>query len=446
MFQAMLADRFKLVGHNETQAMPAYKLTAGKRPALKKAEGSGDTGCKFTIQAPQPPTPGAQAAGAPVLTVPSFVYTCRNMTMTAFADGMRGMIMAQQVLNGNPVVDQTELKGAWDFDFKYSMRMPIAGAASDTVTIIDAVEKQLGLKMDVIKLPMTVFEVDHVARRPTENSPGVTESLKATEPPSEFEVADIKPTDPEFRGMRFQIQPGGRVNFQGITLKFLIQQAWNINEDLLVGAPKWMDTDRYDVIAKASTTGPGAATDRDAVFLMVRSLLADRFKLTTHNEDRPVAAYTLLAVKPKMKKADPNSRTRFKEGPPADGKDPRIANPTLSRLITFQNTTMAQFAEQLQSTAGGYIRTPVSDATGLEGGWDFTLNFSPAGILQGGGGRGRGGDTGEAAGAMPTAAEPVAGLTVFEAVEKQLGLKLELQKRPISVLVIDHVERKPTDN
>lgn len=118
----------------------------------------------------------------------------------------------------------------------------------------------------------------------------------------------------------------------------------------------------------------------------------------------------------------------------------------LGRLVTCQNVTMAQFAEMLPVIAPGYIQTKVVDATGLEGGWDFTFSFSPVGVLQLGGG-GRGGDGGGAAGGAGTeASEPSGGLSLLDAVVKQLGLKLEQQKRPTPVLVIDRVERKPTDN
>src|SRR5580692_5174167 len=109
---------------------------------------------------------------------------------------------------------------------------------------------------------------------------------------------------------------------------------------------------------------------------MLRMLLADRFRMVTHTEDRPVNAYTLTAANPKLKKADPLSRTGCKEGPGPDGKDPRIANSVLGRLVTCQNITMAQFAKQLPTLAGGYIYTPVLDATGIDSGWDFTVSFS----------------------------------------------------------------------
>jgi uncharacterized protein (TIGR03435 family) len=101
--------------------------------------------------------------------------------------------------------------------------------------------------------------------------------------------------------------------------------------------------------------------------------------------------------------------------------------------------SMAKFAEMLMGLAPGYIHAPVLDATGLEGTFDFTLSFSTAGQLQSGGRRG--GD-----GAAAQASDPNGALSLLDALPKELGLKLELQKRPVRVLVIDHVEQRPTDN
>jgi uncharacterized protein (TIGR03435 family) len=110
--------------------------------------------------------------------------------------------------------------------------------------------------------------------------------------------------------------------------------------------------------------------------------------------------------------------------------------------------TMTQFAALLNSIASGYIQgQPVLNETGLEGAWDFTLNFSVAGMV--GGGRGmvimRGGDAGPGGGAN-AASDPSGGLSLNDALTKQLGLKLETQKRPAQVVVIDRMEPKPTDN
>jgi uncharacterized protein (TIGR03435 family) len=149
----------------------------------------------------------------------------------------------------------------------------------------------------------------------------------------------------------------------------------------------------------------------------------------------------LSAGKPKLKKADPSNRTGCKEGPGPDGKDPRIANPILSRLITCQNMTMAQFADQLPNLASGYAHVTVLDETGLTDAYDFTLNFSAIGLLRGGA------VPGQPAGAEGAgASDPNGALSLPDAVSKQLGLKLELKKRPMPVLVIDHIEEKPTEN
>jgi uncharacterized protein (TIGR03435 family) len=152
-----------------------------------------------------------------------------------------------------------------------------------------------------------------------------------------------------------------------------------------------------------------------------------------------------------MKKADPSERTKQAEGPGADGKDPRTATPSRSRLSMFQNVTMDQFADKLEGISA-YLSTPVINATNLEGSYDFTISYSPVGATGFGGaglnGGGRGGPPGpEANGpASSDAAEPNGAITLFEAIEQQLGLKLVEDKRPVTVYVIDHVEAKPTDN
>ncbi len=106
--------------------------------------------------------------------------------------------------------------------------------------------------------------------------------------------------------------------------------------------------------------------------------------------------------------------------------------------------TMAQFAASLKEMAGGYIQNrDVLDATGLEGAWDFSFSFSNASLSAGPRGGAVAG-AGDASG-VPTASTPDGSLTLPEAFEKQLGLKLEMTKRPGPVLVIDHIEQKPTD-
>jgi len=458
MLQALLADRFKLVIHNDSRPIAAFALKASKRPSLKETDGSGTSGCNFTVQnnAPQsdgPPTGPRQ--------VPVIVYTCNNTTMAAFADGMPSMAGAGQYLTNKLVVDQTELKGAWDFTFRFTPKLPAAMATTgENIPLFDALEKQLGLRLEQATTPMPVIVVDSVNQRPTDNPPDVTKSFPPL--PTEFDVAEIRPAVPAPSGGRGGAQQAraeiknGRIYLPGITLKNLITVAWDVNGDeLLSGAPKWLDSERFDVIAKAPAgVAIGDLTPQrtsmpfnlDALRPMIRSLLVDRFKLAVHMEDRPVPTYTLVAAKPKLKKADPASRTKWQEGTITDTKD-KNANATLGRLVTCQNVTMAQFAEMLPGIAPGYLRTKVVDGTGLEGGWDFTFSFSPAGLFENRGGRGGDeGGGGGGGGAVPEASLPSGALSLFDAVTKQLGLKLEMQKRPMPVLVIDHVEQKPTDN
>jgi len=113
-------------------------------------------------------------------------------------------------------------------------------------------------------------------------------------------------------------------------------------------------------------------------------------------------------------------------------------------VISCQNVTMAQFSELLLGLAPAYLPIPVEDGTGLAGAWHFTFAFSPFGAAgQGGGGRGvRDGGVAPPNGST----DPTGAMTVFDAVNKQLGLKLEMRKRAMPVLVIDHVEEKPVDN
>ena len=343
------------------------------------------------------------------------------------------------------MVDKTGLEGSWDFDITWTPAPLLGLAGADGISIFDAVDKQLGLKLEEQKLPLPVIVVDSANEKPTDNPAGVTTALP-TPPPAEFEVADIKPSPPGANPGGQGLLPGGRIDLRGYPLKILIQIAWDINnpDETLVGAPKFVDSARFDIIAKASsvTSGPASAQqiDIDALRVMFQALLIDRFKMKVHYEERPVNGYVISALKPKLQKADPANRTGCHEGPGADGKDPRIANPILSRLLTCQNMTIAQLADQLPALANGYVHTPVLDTTGLTDPYDFTLSFSAIGVLQ------FGNSGQQPAGTEGNASDPSGGISLPDAMNKQLGLKMELKKRPMQVLVIDHVEEKPTEN
>ena len=453
MLQNLLAERFSLVVHNDTKPLAAYAIRRGEKVLMKRSAGSDTPGCKL-IPPLEPPQGAPTAPGA--LTT----YACHNVSMAELADQLRNMILATtpgyaptRALNGYPVVDQTELKGGWDFDIKYS---------PEVVTLFAAFEKQLGLKLELTKIPMPAIAIDSVNENPTPNlndDPTGAAAKMPAPPPLEFEVADIRPSDPNppqgpAGGDCFYC-PGGRLHISRFTMSDLIATAWNLNgnyDSRVIGLPKSLEKVNWDIIARVSTMTPvnapangigngqppGQQMDFDSVRIMLQALLKDRFKLTVHQEMRQFNGYALVAVRPKLKPADPDHRPGCKEGPGPDGKDPRTTNPQARRLLTCLSMTVAEFAAELPNRAGDYFAQypgKVVDATRLEGTYDFTLNFSPLGIATGGGAAN--GAPGEATG-YP--------ISLQEAIEKQLGLRMEPQKNPATVLVVDHIEEKPTEN
>jgi uncharacterized protein (TIGR03435 family) len=424
MLRTLLADRFQLAVHSETRPLPAFVLTVGRTPRFKPSVASTDDsehGCQYQ----QPKTP----ASADTMIV---TFSCHAVTMEYFAQFLHEVA-------GNylprPVVDFTGLKGTWDFDISWNYRAPKTDDSG--ITVFDAL-KQLGLKVESKSAPLPAVIVDIACETPTANSPGL-EKLLPPPTPAAFEVAVIKPSSPNEKHFGIGLN-GGTINITHGSPETLIAFAWDIDKEMIADSPKWLSQDFYDVMGKAaesaSPNGPPTSAapdiDVDDIKEMLQSLLADRFKLVVHQEERPFDSYTLLATSPKMKKADPANRAscRVVWG---DEKDPSI------EVLTCQNTTMSQFARQFQSTASGYFKSPVLDATHLEGAYDFVLRFNSLRDVQA---RATPPPSADAA----VASDPGGAISLFDAVDKQLGLKLEKQKRPTPMLVIDHVEQKPTEN
>lgn len=449
MMKALLADRFKLVVHEDKAPMPGYALRAGKKPSMKPGDGSGDTGCRIQErQATNGPGGGGmlmtsingqvtRIALGPGATID---YICRNMTMESFVEGMRTMI--GNGIGSKAILNETELEGKWDFNLHFSLGFGGGMNGQDRITFQDAVDRQLGLKLADITVPTPVIVIDSVERKPTPNPPGTAEALPPLKSTAVFDVATIRPSDSGAFGGSSNWNRN-RYTAQNVFLGNLVVQAFRtgniplLNRDTLVGLPGFADNVRYDI--SATTSSPDGVQD---LAPMLRALLEDRFKMKWHNEERQMDAYTLVAVKPKMKKADPASRSHCIRGNGPAGSPPG------TQTMTCQNITMDDFVDQLTG-AGPGLNWPVKNSTALDGSWDFTLTYGrgpmPA-MAAGappppppGGGEGRGGAAGEAS-------DPGGTLTIFEAVEKQLGLKLEMQKRSEPVVVIDHLEQTPTEN
>jgi uncharacterized protein (TIGR03435 family) len=240
-----------------------------------------------------------------------------------------------------------------------------------------------------------------------------------------FEVAAIKPTALDWSGGRFvRMQTAQQFVARGHALKTLIAAAYNLSPKAISGGPAWIDSDRYDILAK---TPGGVRPNLDEQMSMLRKLLAERFSLTFHREQKELSIYALAVGK---------NGLRLKESmwlPDASPEGPPplifVVSPQLVRL-PGRSATMAELASVLQRAA---LDRPVVDKTGLSGRYDFDLEWTPDETQFGG-----------ALGRSPNADEaPKPGL--FAAIQQQLGLRLEATKGPVEALVIDRAER-PTEN
>jgi uncharacterized protein (TIGR03435 family) len=252
-----------------------------------------------------------------------------------------------------------------------------------------------------------------------------------------FDVASVKPNK-DGGPSSVRVTPGGMLTVTNNNLRNIIRNAWNITNDQIVGGPEWIDSERFDITAKASRP-----FTQDEARGMLKALLAERFGLVTRNETRELPVYVLALARkdgvlgPQIKKSDLDCAALF-ASVTAGGKMPeRLPNGNLPCGISVraaQGLVVASPAsmEQLTRNLVGGVGRIVVDKTGLAGYYDFTLNFAPEGVP----------------GAPAGAAAPPADVTapsLFTAMQEQLGLKLEPGREPIEVLVIDRAERPAAD-
>lgn len=303
-------------------------------------------------------------------------------------------------------------------------------------------------------------------------------------PPLAFEVASIKPAgrlDPiAIRQGKMHVGmkvDGAICDIGAFSLRDLIRTAYDV-KDYQISGPDWLgsplDAQRFDIQA----TLPEGATEKQ-VPQMLQTLLADRFKLVVHRETREQPVYALLVAKggPKLKESepDPPASTAPAQTPDApkkseivvdqyrisgnmrDGKGVTVsAGPSGQMHITMVDgkmhleaakMTMARLAE----AATNFVGKPVIDMTGLQGNYQVALDLSlddlrnvakaAGAIMPGGPAPGPG--PGVGAGLLD-ASDP-SGSSIFESIQK-MGLKLEARKAPLPFIVVDHLEKTPTEN
>jgi uncharacterized protein (TIGR03435 family) len=237
-----------------------------------------------------------------------------------------------------------------------------------------------------------------------------------------FEVATVKPSDLELAAGRFiRMQTANQFVARNCSLRMLISAAYNLSPQSVSGGPAWIDSDRYEIVAKS----PGnVRPNLDDQMAMLRRLLADRFNLMFHRTTKQLPIYSLRLAKNGSKlKESAVSPDASPEGPP-----PLVfvIFPEAVRLPGRYATT-AELASVLQRAA---LDRPVVDQTGLSGRYDFDLEFSPDENLFGG--------------ALPKNNDGTRP-SLFTAIQEQLGLKLEAKKGPVEIVVIDRAEH-PSEN
>jgi uncharacterized protein (TIGR03435 family) len=225
-----------------------------------------------------------------------------------------------------------------------------------------------------------------------------------------FEVASIKPSEPT-SPVGIRRLAGGRFVTSNTSLRLLITWTYDIGDERLAGAPGWLDSVRFDVAAKAPNENPTL----DELHSMMKSLLADRFKLRVHTETRDLPMYRL--------DVDKNGpRVRVLDAPLAVNHDP--FRMTESGRLTGTSVTTGMLAKVLTNQLGHYVR----DSTGFMGAFDFTLEWRPD--------------------SASSVASPDADTraSIFTAIREQLGFRLTAGRAPVELIAIDHVENHPTDN
>jgi uncharacterized protein (TIGR03435 family) len=234
-----------------------------------------------------------------------------------------------------------------------------------------------------------------------------------------FEVATIKPSSPDARGVRFGLIDGGRWRVYNHTLKECVAYAYTLTVGLVSGGPPWIASDRYDIVAlEPGGSRPTAGQN----LLMFQNLLADRFKLKIHRETKQLPVYNLVLGK---------NGAKVVESAPGARKDDLVYQGSPGGVgLPGHSVTMGDLVAFIGRV---FLDRLVIDKTGLTGSYDFDLKFAAEGTLL------------APPGPPPSGVDANELPDFFAAIQQQLGLKLEPAKGPVETIVIDSVER-PSEN
>jgi uncharacterized protein (TIGR03435 family) len=179
--------------------------------------------------------------------------------------------------------------------------------------------------------------------------------------PPEFEVADVKVSKSNNPEQGKGGMTGGRIDLPNVTLKSLTVIAYNVSDNMIVGAPGWIDSDRFDVVAKTAPDTPP-----DTMRAMFRTFLGDRFKLALHREDKQMPVYEMIVAKGghKLQPATGTNQTC---------KWNNLGDRQFQREC--HNMTMQELATQMPGWSRARIDLPVVDSTGIQGAYDFKLQM-----------------------------------------------------------------------
>jgi uncharacterized protein (TIGR03435 family) len=257
-----------------------------------------------------------------------------------------------------------------------------------------------------------------------QNSQNTVQSTASRPNFDAFEVATVKPTDPDWHGGRY-IRMEGAHEFvvRNHVLRTLIAAAYNLNPKTVSSGPTWMDSSHFDIVAETPGDTPPTY---DEQMTMLRKLLTDRFDLQFHREQKQLPVYALRIAKsgPELQ-ASTASPDSFPQGP-----SPLIFSVSSTTIkLPAHYASMAELASVFQRAV---LDRPVVDETGLSGRYDFDLEFTPDEIEFGGAFAGRQNTDSDKPG-------------LYTAIQEQLGLKLEATTGPVETLVVDHIEQ-PTPN